>query len=55
MAVPMNQVDDARGRPGGVIEMVGVGNDQLFEVDHVCNKEKVEEKEYNECNIKRSL
>jgi ATP-binding cassette subfamily B protein len=35
--------------------MIGVRDDELFEVDHVGDKEKVDTKEDNECNIKGSL
>lgn len=55
MTVPVNEVDDGGGRPAGIAEMISVGDDQLFDVDHVGNKEKVDAKEDNECNINGSL
>jgi hypothetical protein len=55
MTIPVNEIDHACGRPAGVIEMIGVGDDELFEIDHVGDKEKVDTKEDNECNIKGSL
>jgi hypothetical protein len=55
VTIPMNEVDHTGGWPAGVTEMIGVGDDELFEVDHIGDKEKIDTKEDNECNIKRSL
>jgi hypothetical protein len=35
--------------------MIGICNDELFEIHHVGDKEKIDAKEDNECNIKGSL
>src|SRR6202012_5238243 len=47
MTIPMHEVNHSRGRPQWIPKMIGVGNDQLLDVDDVSDKKEIDAKENN--------